>query len=202
MTVRANGFTLVEMVVALTIFALVATAGVGLLRASADTQVAVDRTLDEQGRLERIALLLQADLGQVVIRPTTRSDGGVRPAFRGTETSMTFVRDGIVPSRPEPAPSINRVEWRLSEGRLERTAHRAPDGLQLLDPPARLAELGSVRFAYRDEAGGWNASWPRDGGPALPRAVRMEIAGEGTPATQFIVALPDINPVPGEEPVS
>lgn len=197
---KRNGFTLVEMVVALAIFALVASAGVGLLRASADTQIAVDESLSAQGRLERIGLLFNADLGQVTIRPTTRSDGGARPAFVGTASSMMFVRDGIVATRPEPAPSINRVEWRGTEGRLERTAHRAPDGLRLVDAPARLAsDLQTITFAYRDEAGGWSDSWPRAGGPPLPRAVRMDLSGDGLPPTRIIVALPDLNPLESEE---
>lgn len=187
-----NGFTLIEMVVALAIFAIVATAGVALLRASADTQVAVDRSLDDHGRIDRIALLFQSDLGQVVVRPSARSDGGVRPAFLGTPLGMSFVRDGIVPTRPEPSPSINRVEWKLVEGRLERQAHRAPDATRLLDPPARLADaLTRVEFAYRGLDGAWSSSWPHPGGPALPRAVRMTIAGEGLPPTDFVALLPD-----------
>ena len=196
---RRNGFTLVEMVVALAIFALVASAGVGLLRASADTQIAVEDSLTAQGRLERIGLLFNADLGQVVIRPTTRSDGGARPAFVGAPDAMLFVRDGVIATRPEPAPSINRVEWRGREGRLERTAHRAPDGLRLVDEPARLANsLQTVRFAYRSAAGDWRDTWPEPDGEPLPRAVRMELAGPGLPLTRFVVALPDIMPAPEE----
>ena len=42
---RNNGFTLVEMLVALGIFALLAGAGVGLLRSSLDVQSSVDTRL-------------------------------------------------------------------------------------------------------------------------------------------------------------
>jgi len=44
-----NGFTLVEMLVALGIFALLAVAGVGVLRSSVDLQGAVDTRLTTIG---------------------------------------------------------------------------------------------------------------------------------------------------------
>src|SRR3546814_12910032 len=47
---RGNGFTLVEMMIALSIFAAIAAMGVGLLRSSVDTQDAVQARLQEIGR--------------------------------------------------------------------------------------------------------------------------------------------------------
>jgi prepilin-type N-terminal cleavage/methylation domain-containing protein len=63
MSDREAGFTLVEMMVAIVIFGILAIAGVGLLRASVNTQAAIDNRLDGLNGQERVALLA-ADVGQ------------------------------------------------------------------------------------------------------------------------------------------
>ncbi|WP_265569466.1 type II secretion system minor pseudopilin GspJ [Sphingomicrobium nitratireducens] len=192
---KRNGFTLIEMIVALVIFALIATAGVALLRASADTQLAVEDGLTEQAAIERLSLLINADLSQAALRPTRRADGGFRPAFVGTSDNMIFVRDGIVSTESKPSPSLHRVEWAVREGRLERTGHRQPDGVTLEDPAAiLLRDMRAARFEYRDAAGGWISTWPDGSGRALPRAVRLTVTGADWPETTLVVALPDIEP--------
>ncbi|WP_265587567.1 GspJ family type II secretion system protein [Sphingomicrobium arenosum] len=195
---RQGGFTLVEMLVGLTIFALLASAGVGLLRASADTQAAVDTSLSEQAQLERIALLLEADLGQAVIRPTTDASSQPRPAFTGTATSMQFVRGGVIALGEAPSSDLRRTGWIAEGGALKRLTFEAMDGGDARLPDAILIDpLGSMTLAYRDRAGGWVDSWPDASGDPLPRAVRLTLTAPRLPATDFIVALPPLSPYEG-----
>ncbi|NJM51807.1 MAG: prepilin-type N-terminal cleavage/methylation domain-containing protein [Sphingomonadales bacterium] len=65
-----NGFTLVELLVALFIFSLISLAGLTLLRSSADGQVAIKNRLAQHSDLVRTANLLEADLAQAVARPS------------------------------------------------------------------------------------------------------------------------------------
>ena len=51
-----RGFTLVEMLVALSIFAMIAAMGVGLLRSSVDTQDAVQQRLKGMSGLKRASI--------------------------------------------------------------------------------------------------------------------------------------------------
>ena len=48
------GFTLVELLVALAIFAMISVAGVTLLRSGSDTQIAVKKRLEDSSRVNRL----------------------------------------------------------------------------------------------------------------------------------------------------
>ena len=188
---RQDGFTLIEMLVGLTIFALLASAGVGLLSASADTQQSVDAALGEQADLTRIAILLEADLAQVADRPSRDGSGGERPAFIGSADGMTFVRGGVVALDTSPQSDLRRVRWASEQGALTRITFEAVDGGDDRLPDARLVDnVAALTFDYRGVDGGWSATWPDGSGEPLPRAVRMTLAADRLPETQFIVALP------------
>ncbi|WP_343344988.1 type II secretion system minor pseudopilin GspJ [Sphingomicrobium sp. XHP0239] len=190
---KRNGFTLIEMLVGLTIFALLASAGVGLLSASADTQQAVDASLGEQADLTRISVLLEADLAQVADRPTRDTGGAERPAFVGSADGMTFVRGGVVALDTAPQTDLRRVRWTLDRGALTRITFEEVDGNDDRLPDARLVDdVSTFALEYRGIGGGWSGAWPDGSGEALPRAVRMTLAGNRLPETQFVVALPRV----------
>lgn len=198
MTVRSNqaGFTLVEMLVALTIFALLAAAGVGILRSSVDTQSAVDRRLGEVGVVGRLQALLASDIGQAVHRPT-RGPGGERPAFIGEGSRMQLVRAGWHNLDSEPRSDLQRVEWRLEQGGLARVGHRQLDGDDAGDPAVLARSVEQVAFRYRSAAGDWASAWQSNPQEPLPAAVELSLQLRGEPPLLFIVALPPR----GAEPV-
>ena len=124
---KQNGFTLVEMLVALGIFALLAAAGVGVLRSSVDVQGAVDTRLTAMSGIARLNAMLSNDLGQAVDRPS-RSSGAVRPAFVGDGSGMIFVSGGRTNLDGAPRSELQRIEWRAASGTLRRTGFAAIDG--------------------------------------------------------------------------
>lgn len=185
-----NGFTLIEMMVALSIFAILSAAGVLLLRGSADTQIAVERQLSALSSTERLRLLLASDLSQALPRPTRAGDGSDRPAFFGDANGMQFVRGGFEPVSDEPEPTIARVEWLVSGGQLVRRQFGRIDGGNEPALDAQLEKgITSIELSYRAAGGNWSATWPDGSGLALPRAVRMTLAADG-PAVEMIIALP------------
>lgn len=191
-----NGFTLIEMMVALAIFAMLSAGGVLLLRGSADTQSAVERQLSSLSSMERVRLLLSADLSQALARPTRAADGSNRPAFIGDSSAMRFVRGGFEALSDAPEPDIARLRWSQEGGRIVRRQYGRLDGG---DEPALDAELlenvEGLTLSYRDAAGGWVNAWPDGSGLALPRAVRVSLTRDATPL-EFIFAIP----AAGEEP--
>ncbi|HWT13108.1 MAG TPA: prepilin-type N-terminal cleavage/methylation domain-containing protein, partial [Allosphingosinicella sp.] len=80
---RRDGFTLVEMLIALSIFGMLTAAGVALLSVTARTQETSDRLLAELGEIRRVGALLTADLAQAVPRIRRGADGRPRRAFAG-----------------------------------------------------------------------------------------------------------------------
>lgn len=195
------GFTLVEMLVALTIFALLAAAGVGILRASVDTQSAVDNRLTEVATIGRLHSLLASDLGQAVLR-STRGPGGERPAFVGDGRSMQLVRAGWSNPDGDSRSSLQRVEWRIEQGGLARIGHPQLDGDGEGQPAILARSLDDVAFRYRSAAGDWASAWQPTSQEPLPAAVELWIRPKGQAPLLFVIALPPRGAEPVTQPVA
>lgn len=193
---NARGFTLVEVLVALAVFAVLATGGVALLAWTADQQTAVRTRMDRLGELQRAHALLKADLSQAAVRRTRGADGGVeRNAFNAAAPGdarrplLAFVRRGW--SNPDAAPraSMQYVEYRLVDGRLERAARTMLDGAAAGDPQVVLRDVESAR-AYFYSYGQWSDGWI-GGATALPNGVRLELQLGDIGAVRQVFALPE-----------
>lgn len=174
-----SGFTLVEMMVSLFIFGLLAAAGVGLLGFSVRAQEASGGRLAEVAAIERARAILTADLAQAAPR-ITRDAAGVRQvAFSGgtgaaNERALSFVRRGW--SNPDGAPraSMQRVEYRLVGDRLERRAYPMLDGAAIGPPAVVISGVRSFHLRYRAGAD-WFDRWDTMRPGALPQVVEAVI---------------------------
>lgn len=172
---RLAGFTLVEVMVALLIFGLLAAAGVGLLSVSASNREAVKATSDAGADLVRLHRLLKTDLGQAVDRPVRDGDGE-RPALSGPqgEALLTLTRAGWTAASGE-RDALQRVEYRLVEGRLERRVRDSLDAGDWGPPQVLMHGVGAaqVRFLTR---GRRTDRWPEESvRAALPDAAELEV---------------------------
>ena len=106
-----HGFTLVEVMISLLIFGLLAAAGVALLSFSVRAQGLTGARLEAVSARNRLSSILTADLAQAVVR-TTRGEGGeMLPAFAGESGSngavlLRVVRGGW--SNLDGAPRLGR----------------------------------------------------------------------------------------------
>ena len=80
------GFTLVEVMISLMIFAMLAAAGAAVLSGAIDNRFAIKAASDRVGDLQRMRGLLRADLGQAAARQAgprpSPSSARPRPATR------------------------------------------------------------------------------------------------------------------------
>ena len=90
------GFTLVELLVALAIFALISVAGVMLLRSGSDTQLAVKGRLEDLSRTNRLYNAMEGDLAQVIARPVRDQSGQPVPAFTENDAGTPGALFGFV----------------------------------------------------------------------------------------------------------
>jgi len=200
---RANqGFTLVEMLVAMTIFAILAAVGVSILRMSVDTQAAVDRRLSEIGEIGRLQASLANDLGQAVDRPT-RNGQTSRPAFVGEPGRIAFVRSGWSNLDEAPRSTLQRVEWRIADGGLARVGHRRIDGGGDAGGggvPAVFARDATASFRFREATGSWSTTYLSTERHPLPAAVEIVVKPRAASAVTVVIALPAIDNRPPQAP--
>ena len=177
-----NGFTLVELMVALLIFGLLSAAGVGLLSFGVDTRERASERIDGLAAMLRTRSLLTADLAQAAPRLYRRDDGTVMPAFRAGEDGalLAFVRRGWANDDDEPRASLQRVEYRLHGGQLERIAFPYVDGAKPGPTAVLLTGVRAVELRYRHR-GAWRDRWDSDRPDAMPQAIEAIIALEDAP---------------------
>ena len=184
-----RGFTLIELLVALSIFALIAAAGVALLAGSVSAQAAIGRRLDETTAIQRMRSLVTADLIQALPRISRTEQGTAAPAFyaEGTVDAsrplLKFVRAGRDDLDGAAArPTIEKVEYWLVAGQLERRTASYVDGAAPSPPATMLDDVRSVRLRFRDAGGGWRGDWAAVQPDALPTAVEMTLERRGAAA--------------------
>lgn len=189
-----RGFTLVEMLVSLSIFAAIAAMGVGLLRSSVDTQDAVQQRLKGMSGLNRVRAVMANDLAQAVQRPTRGPSGEAVPAFLGSSSGFAFVHAGA-PSDGSARPDIERVGYALVGGEWRRATQPMLDGTALSDGDRLVDAVANVAVRYRDERGDWSESWTSDPGDRLPRAVEVRLTRTGrAPLTMLFLTAPAVPP--------
>ena len=191
-----RGFTLIEMLVALSLFAAIAAIGVGLLRSSVDTQDAVQTRLKAMGGVNRLRAVMANDLAQAVQRSTRGPAGEAVPAFVGSSTGFAFVHGGAAALDGSPRPAVERVAYALVGGEWRRATQPMLDGTALNAGDRLLGDVAVV-VRYRDASGNWGESWNSEPGASLPRAVEVQVARSGREALKMMfLTAPTLPPPP------
>lgn len=182
-----RGFTLVEMMIALLIFGLLASAGVALLTFSVRAQSATAARLDDIAALGRLSSALSADLAQASDRAVRDEGGNAMPGFIGASgpngaPMLQLVRGGWTNLDDAPRSTQQKVEYRLIGEQLERVAYPMLDGAGPLAPAVLLRSVRAVELRYRI-GGAWSDRWEGNPGTALPDALEMIITR--TSGTRF-----------------
>lgn len=180
------GFTLIELLVSLMIFAMLATAGVLLLGNSVSAQAQIKARLDDLAAVQRMGGALAADLGQAVPRITRTESGTLAPAFWShregeDQPVMQFVRGGWDNLGDLPRPSLQKIEYWVRQGRLERRSYPQLDGAAGDAPATLLDRVGDVALRFRDAKGQWRDDWTPTQPDLLPRAVEITVTRVGEP---------------------
>jgi len=170
-----NGFTLVEMTVALLIFGMLASAGVALLSVSVRAQEAADTKLDEAASMRRATALLAGDLANAAPRLHRDEQGATRPAFTAGEGEvvLSLVRRGWENAEGEDRSSLQRIDYRLTGGTLRRDAYPHVDGARPDRSAILLSGVRTVTIRARANNGQWREIWDPANPSELPRAVEL-----------------------------
>jgi general secretion pathway protein J len=185
------GFTLLELLVALAVFAVIGIAAYSGLKSVLTTRASVEAETQRLNRLQMALYFIERDVEQIVARPVRDEFGQTRPALQGADSDnplLIFTRDGWDNPLQRPRAGLQRVSYRLDGNVLLRgywqTLDRAGDNT--LNETPLLENVEAVHLRFLDQANRWQRQWPRadqtDAASAgLPRAleISLQLAGWG-----------------------
>jgi general secretion pathway protein J len=166
---RARGFTLIELMVALFITAIVFAMGYGAVNQALGSRQALE---DRQQRLLAVQTtmrVLAQDFGQLASRPVRDPTGNSwQPVLRSgqnTQPYLTFTRGGWANPAGVQRPTLQRVAYMLDSDKLVREHWPVLDSLLATQPIRRemLTGVRSVTFRYMDVTRQWRDQWPPPG---------------------------------------
>ena len=163
MTRRQSGFTLIELMVAALITAILFAMGYGAIQQALANREAVTRNADRLRSVQDTIRLLVQDLSQLAPRPVREPLGeGYQPALLATADSMALTRGGWMNPAGVQRSTLQRVRYVLQDGSLYREQWPVLDAL--LDPPPVRRELvdevKSFRIRYMNDGRNWQDTWP------------------------------------------
>ncbi|XID75900.1 type II secretion system minor pseudopilin GspJ [Alkanindiges sp. WGS2144] len=156
-----QGFTLVEVLVALSIFAILALAGWkvfdALIKVRERNQIHTERL----STLQSTYALMLRDFGQLVARPA-RQSGQTEPALVIENDKIVFTRTGAFDPTGRSSSNLERVTYQYDAGqqRLIRTSYRNPDQARLQTPPMSVLLVKISNFSVQALEPAETDRWP------------------------------------------
>jgi general secretion pathway protein J len=200
---RLRGFTLVEILVAIAIFAVLGIASSRLLDQVLRADEASKARGQRLGELQRAMGILERDALQVVARPVRDELGEPLPAVSGGVRGMLeFTRAGWRNPTGAERAELQRVAYMLEGKQLLRFYWPVLDRAEGSEPVRQVlldeVEQAEVEFVAAD--GETRQFWPQEDGSAaspgaaLPRAVRLRLVVAPWGEIERLFALPDTLP--------
>ncbi|MDT0507578.1 type II secretion system minor pseudopilin GspJ [Novosphingobium sp. MMS21-SN21R] len=189
-----NGFTLVEMLIALALFAVIAVGALGLLRFSVDAELASRSKTDAIAAQRRFLSVWTADLAQAVPRPSRDQSGAPHAALEAGRDGVLvrLTRSGWDNIDGAPRPSLQKVEYRVTATALVRAGYPFPDGAAPETGSDMLPLTGAPTIRFRAKDGNWLDRWEPQLTTELPVAVELLLPQSGRPPLR-IVSLVGVN---------
>ncbi len=196
---RSPGFTLLELLVALAVFGLVAVMAYGGLGTVLEQRVATDERAQRLGALQKTYLVMQRDIEQGVARPI-RDEFGDEQAPLVAAPLFQLTRGGWNNPAGRARSNLQRVGYSLEDQQLVRYAWTALERAQDSQPLQQelTDNIVSMQIRYLDAANRWQENWPvqtTDGETELseaemPAAVEVTIEHEYFGSLIWLFQLP------------
>lgn len=203
-TVR--GFTLLELLIAIAIFALLSLGTYRMLESVLHSDEATRSQEQNLRELARAFWALERDLSQVIARPVRDAYGDQRGAFLGEQRTLDgsaaieLTRSGWRNPTGQSRSQLQRVRWRLAGETLERVYWVPLD--QAVDSQPRVQKVlegvTAMELRYLDKENQWQTLWPpeQSGGSEqersrLPQAVEIKLQHRRYGELTRLLRLPD-----------
>lgn len=178
---RSTGFTLIEVLLALAIFGVIAVLGYRATAALTAGEAQLSGEAQRWRALEGLFTRLESDIRQAVPR-ASRTGPRIEPAWLAVpadnegNAALVFTRAGAE-FTDEPGLAGQRIGYRLRGHSVEIAYWPSLDNGADIAPAVYTLADGIARFhiEYLTRGGGWSNRWPLPGEADLPRAMRVEL---------------------------
>jgi general secretion pathway protein J len=185
---RTRGFTLIEVLVAMIIFAVMAVMAYRGLTAILETRARLDEEASKWRAVSLLFTRMQRDFAVLSTRQIWDSSGQKAPPLKASATlineydaQLAFTRMGSADTGGSLA-APQRVGYRLRNGNVEYVTWPVLDqGPRTLPiPSVILPNVAELAFRYLDGNGQWQTNWPSTNNPqgvstAPPWAVEVTL---------------------------
>ncbi|MCX4024955.1 type II secretion system minor pseudopilin GspJ [Endozoicomonas sp. SM1973] len=162
---KQNGFTLLELLIAIALFSIVSIAAFRLFDTVANTKQATEKSLTRINQLQRALLIIEKDLSQITPRPIRNELGDKQPAFIANKDGflIEFSKAGWRNPSYAKRSNIQRVAYifEASDGQLIRQYWLALDRPGEIKPKQQvlIEKLQNVSVRFLDQDRKWKTEW-------------------------------------------
>ncbi len=187
-----KGYTLVEVIIALAIFAILGTLSVGLLSRAFETKAKLAAQINPISEVQLAATRISQDAAQIVARGVRDHDMKKIPAFIASAKSIEFTRGGFVKlDEKAPQSTLRRVALSCEHHQLVRKTWPELDGFSRDKPQKQilLSNLDKCGFSFTSTRHTWSDEW-RGGEQSLPSSFKLYLNIKELGETAFIFGVP------------
>lgn len=173
------GYTLIELLIAVSIFSALSLAAYSALDSMSRAQLASDDHAESLAELQWVLQRFESDMYSLIATPRFERNGGIDAGdFVGQANGLAGVRSGWANPLDQPRAQLQRFQYQVSADGLIRVYWPTLYG-GLSATPQRdvLSEsIEDVSFRYFSPELGWQTRWVAGQSRALPLAIEMTIA--------------------------
>lgn len=161
-----DGFTLIEIIVVVFIFAILSLMAYGGLRSVLDAQADIEASLDRTAAMQRAFMRMRNDFQNTRFLSPRGNYGDSEASFYiDQDDALHLVRGGRRSALQISRPSLERVSYRLDENTLKRSSWQVLDLAQDSEPVelALLENIEGLKPRFLDASGKWHETWPAGG---------------------------------------